>query len=327
MNQLAVTVGTMLVQALGIKLDYVWLSVVGITLMVIFAPLVALTLKESPRWLIIKGKKAMAINSLSWLRGPDYDVDLEVQEIETQLAGEEKSLIQIVRTICSWPVLYPIILSVFLMFFQDFVGYYAVIFNGEEIFEEAGVSNAAVITFISIGLVQFIATFIGAFLTDIFGRKLLLMIGSVTMCLGMMGLSTYDFLKNEPYCDPPGDSKCKNNLEPLAIASMVVYMGGFSIGWGALPWLMTSEMIPTRVKGPGVGIVTCISWIFTVIVLSAFGSYEEAVKPWGTFLTFAVFSIISLFFIAIFLPETKGKSLEEIERHFNRNHNQYTPLD
>ena len=326
MNQLAVTVGTLLVQALGIKLDYVWLSVVGIILMVVFAPLASWTLKESPRWLVIKGERTKAINTLHWLRGSDYDIDLEVQEIETQLASEEKSLAETVRTICSLPVLHPIILSVLLMFFQDFVGYYAVIFNGEEIFEGAGVSNAAVITFISIGLVQFIATFIGAFLTDIFGRKLLLIIGSITMCLGMMGLSAYDFLKNEPYCDPPDDSKCKNNLEPLAISAMIVYMSGFSIGWGALPWLMTSEMIPTRVKGPGVGIVTCISWVFTVIVLSSFGSYEEVVKPWGTFLTFAVFSLISLFFIAIFLPETKGKSLEEIERRFNRNRNQYIPL-
>lgn len=326
MNQLAVTVGTLLVQAFGIELDYVWLSVIGIIVMVAFMPLAAWTLKESPRWLIIKGKKARAIDALNWLRGPDHDIDSEVEEIETQLAGEEKSFSEIVRTLCSWPVVHPIILSLFLMFFQDFVGYYAVIFNGEEIFEQAGVKNAAVITVISIGLVQVISTFIGAFLTDIFGRKLLLLIGSVVMCFGMAGLSIYDFLKNEPYCNPPDDSKCKDNLEALAISAMIVYMSGFSIGWGALPWLMTSEMIPTRVKGPGVGIVTCLSWVSTTIVLMAFGSYEELVKPWGTFLTFGFFSFISIFFIAIFLPETKGKTLEEIERHFNRNRNDYEPL-
>ena len=325
MNQLAVTVGIFLVQALGIGLNYIWLSVVGIILMIIFIPL-AWTLEESPRWLIVKGKKTRAIDALKWLRGPNHDIDLEIQEIETQLAGEEKSFVEIARIICSWPVLHPIILSLFLMFFQDFIGYYAVIFNGEEIFEDAGVGNAAVVTAMSIGLVQCIATCIGAFLTDIFGRKFLLITGSIAMCFGMMGLSTYDFLKNEPYCNPPDDTKCINNLEPLAISAMVVYISGFSIGWGALPWLMTSEMIPTRVKGSGVGIVTALSWVSTVIVLISFRNYEEAVKPWGTFLTFGFFSFLSLFFIAIFLPETKGKSLEEIERYFNRNRSEYVSL-
>jgi len=327
MNQLAVTVGTLLVQALGIGLHYVWLSLVGIVIMVVFVPLAAWTLKESPRWLISKGKKAKATNALDWLRGHNHDVDLELQEIERQLNSEEKlSFVETVRVLCSWPVLHPIILSLFLMFFQDFVGYYAVIFNGEEIFEEVGVSNSAVITTISIGLTQCIATLIGAFLTDIFGRKFLLITGSIVMCFGMMGLSTYDFLKNEPYCNPPDDSKCKENIEPLAISSMIIYMSGFSIGWGALPWLMTSEMIPTRIKGAGVGIVTAISWVFTVIVLASYQEYDETVKPWGVFLTFGIVSFISMFFIAIFLPETKGKTLEEIERYFNRNHNQYIPL-
>ena len=83
---------------------------------------------------------------------------------------------------------------------------------------------------------------------------------------------------------------------------------------------------PIEMKVITAALLTCISWVFTVIVLSSFGSYDEAVKPWGTFLTFAFFSLISMFF-AIFLPETKGKTLEEIERHFNHNRNQYIPLD
>ena len=120
-----------LVQALGFGLNYIWLSVVGIIIMIVFVPL-AWTLKESPRWLIAKGKRARAIDSLYWLRGNNYDVDHEIQEIEAQLAGEEDSFVEIMRIIFSWPVLHPIILSLF-MFFQNFIGHYAVIFNGEEI--------------------------------------------------------------------------------------------------------------------------------------------------------------------------------------------------
>jgi len=328
MNQLAVTAGILLVQSLGIGLSYLWLSTVAILVMVIFVPLAAWTLKESPRWLISRDNNASASQVLLWLRGPTFDIDQEQKEIETQIASEGKfTFLQSLPVIATWPVLHPLILSMFLMFFQDFSGVNAIIFNGEEIFIQAGVENASVVTAVTIGLVQFIGTLIGAFLTDIFGRKFLLMVGGVVMCIGMLALSAYDFLKNEPYCDPDSnDSKCITNLDALAIGAMVFYVAGFSIGWGALPWLLTSELIPTRVRGAGVGIATCFSWLTSVIVLAAFGSYEEAVKQWGLFLSFGIIALLSVFFVGFFIPETKGKSLEEIERYFNRNRNQYIPL-
>ena len=164
------------------------------------------------------------------------------------------------------------------------------IFNGQQIIEQADVSNAAVMAIITIGVAQVVATLVGVILTDhdILGRKILLITGGLTMCLSMAVLSVYDLLNNKPYCDPPHDSKCIDNLQPLAITAVMFYIVGFSIGWGALPWLMASELIPMRVQGAGVGIATCVNWICAAIVLGFFGIYQNLIKPWGTFLTFCI---------------------------------------
>ena len=330
LNQLAVTIGILLVQSLGIGLHYEWLCVIGLAILLVYVPLSSMTLRESPRWLISSGKNSVAGKVLAWLRGPDFDVNQEQMEIEAQLASEEKlTLLEQLRSFSTRPVFHPLILAMFLMFFQQFSGINAIIFNGESIFEEAGVSNPAVITAVSIGAVQVVATLVGVILTDIVGRKILLTIGGITMCVSLVVLSIYDFLNNEPYCHPdasPSDPKCKDHLQPLAITAMMFYIVGFSIGWGALPWLLASELIPLRVKGAGVGIATCFNWICATIVLLSFGSYQDAVEPWGAFLSFAVVCLLSVIFVLVFVPETKGKTLEEIEDHFNRGGKQYTPI-
>ena len=319
MNQLAVTVGVLLVQALGIGLSYDWLSVIGLALMLLFVPLTSMTLRESPRWLINQGKNLQAGRVLAWLRGPNFNVNKEQMEIEAQIASEEKlTFAEQMKALTTRPVLHPLVLAILLMFFQQFSGVNAVIFNGQQIIEQAGVSNAAVMATITIGIAQVVATLVGVILTDILGRKILLITGGLTMCLSMAVLSVYDLLKNEPYCHPPDDPKCIENLQPLAITAVMFYIVGFSIGWGALPWLMASELIPMRVRGTGVGIATCVNWICAAIVLGFFGTYQSLVKPWGTFLTFCIICLLSVIFVAVFTPETKGKSLEEIEGHFNR---------
>ena len=330
MNQLALTVGTLLVQALGIRLHYQWLCVIALAILLVYVPLSAMTLKESPRWLIKKGDDLRSFKALTWLRGPFYDIKQERAEIKVQIESEEKlTLLERFRSFSNCDAFHPLILAMFLMFFQQFSGINAIIFNAQPIFEEAKVSNAAVVTAISVGAAQVVATLIGVMLADIYGRKILLVVGGLTMCASLAVLSVYDFLKNEPYCHPdavPADPKCKDNLQPLAIIVMMFYIVGFSIGWGALPWLLTFEIIPLRVKGAGVGIATCFNWICAGIVLLFFGNYQETVKTWGTFLSFAVICLLSVIFVLVFIPETKGKSLEEIEGYFNRKSKQYEPV-
>ena len=326
LNQLAISIGVLLPQALGTKLDYVWLSVAALAILVVLVPL-STTLRESPRWLISHGRNMQARRVLVWLRGPDYNVELEQNEIETQLLGKQKmTAFNFFKEVTTRPVFHPMILSTVVMFIQQFSGIKAVIYNGQSIFEEAGVSNAATVTAITIGGVMVIASIPGAILSDIIGRKMLLVSGNIVMCLSMAALSVYDLLKNEPFCHPPDDPKCKDHLQPLAITAMIIYMIGFSLAWGALPWLIASELIPLRVRGIGVGVVSCLNWMFSMLVLLSFGSYQDAVKPWGVFLSFGIINLLSIIFVTVFIPETKGKSLEEIEQYFSFHRKQYIPL-
>ncbi|XP_065897317.1 uncharacterized protein [Dysidea avara] len=326
LNQLAIAVGVLLPQALGTELHYVWLSVAALAILLVLVPL-STTLKESPRWLISHGRYREARRVLVWLRGPNYNVEVEQNEIETQLLGKSKlTVIEVFKEATTRPVFYPMILSTLVMFIQQFSGIKAVIYNGQSIYEQGGVKDAATVTAITIGGVMFVATIPGAILADILGRKILLVSGNIIMCLSMAALSVYDLLRNEPYCRPPDDPKCRDDLQPLAITAMIAYIIGFSTAWGALPWLIASELIPLRVRGIGVGVVSCFNWIFSMIVLLSFGSYQDAVKPWGVFLSFGIINLLSVIFVGVFIPETKGKSLEEIELNFNSRQKQYIPL-
>ena len=328
MNQLAATVGVLLVLALGIGLSYDWLCVVALAAMLLFVLLTSATLYESPRWLISQGRDLQACKVLMWLRGPSFDVRKEQTDIKTQLNNEGNlKIIERIRALATRPVLHPLILAMLLMFFQQFSGINAVVFNGEEIIKQAGVSNAAVMAAITIGFTQVVGSLIGVILNDIVGRKVLLVISGITMFLSMICLSIYDLLRNEPYCDPPDDPKCKDNLQPLAITAIIFYITGFSVGWGGVPWLMASELIPMKVRGIGVGIATCVNWLCAVIVLISYGSYEDLVMPWGAFLTFGVICLFSVIFVVVFTPETKGKSLEEIELIYNHPCNEDIPLE
>ena len=283
--------------------------------------LMAVTLKETPRWLMTQHRNHEARRVLVWLRGAQYDVDKELKEVAQQLESENKrklSFLEIIRELKKKSVAYPIIISVFLMFFQQFSGMMAIIFNAEDIFRGAHIKSAGLISSVTIGGVQIIATFFGTLLADVAGRRILLLISTAIMCLSLISMGTYGFLNEKPYCDPPDDSNCKSHFYPMAIASMACFIAGFSIGMGGLPWIIVSEIVPLKVRGFGVGIVTCANWIFVIIITGLFRNYEDAVHSWGAFWSFGLVCFCGIIYVAVFIPETKGKSLEEIEFSYRK---------
>ena len=324
MAQLGITLGVFAVEASGILLEYEWLSVIALSVFAIFVPL-TMTLVETPRWLINKGRYLQASNALLWLRGRAYAVVKEQREIEQQLVSEKELTIwESIQAFKTKPVLHPMILALSLMFLQQFSGIYAVIFNAQRIFEDSGVSHAALVASLAVGSAQVIATFFGFLLTDVLGRRILLIAGGLIMACSMTSMGTYAYLTNKPYCHPDASvnttTGCVQGLQSLAISSMMFYIIGFSIGWGALPWLLSSEIIPMRVRGVGMGIATFATFSFAAVITGAFEGYQKAVNPWGTFWSFGLICFLAVIFVAVFIPETKGKSLEEIERYFYLQH-------
>ena len=112
------------------------------------------------------------------------------------------------------------------------------------------------------------------------------------------------------------DIVCNRDFGWLAIMSIGLYIFGFSISWGPIPFLLSSELFPTAVRGKCMSIGTFVNWGLAVIISFTFNSYRTLVYPFGAFWTFTGFSFLSFFFVLIFLPETKGKTLHEIEKYF-----------
>ena len=309
------TVGVFVAQVVGTYTTYYWLAVITLVVISLFT-LLAVTLKETPRWLITQDRQYEAREVLVWLRGVHYDVDKELKDITNQLELENNTKLSFFKKLREFKkrsVLYPVIIAVVLMFFQQFSGIAGIVFNAEDIFKDANIKSPGLLSSVTIGGTQMVATFLGTLLADVVGRRILLLISSTVMCLSLAVMGTYEYLNEEPYCDPSDGSNFKSHLYPMAIASMACFIAGFSIGMGGLPWIIASEIVPLKVRGFGVGIVTCANMIFVIITTGLFRNFEDAVHSWGAFWSFGLVSFFGIFYVAVFIPETKGKSLEEIE--------------
>ena len=320
--QLAVTIGIFLVYAIGAfdAITYYWLALVPLIILPFYVILM-IPLRETPRWLVSKGRRLKAGTTLLWLRGNRCNIVNEQRLIEKSLSnsssvGMLKGLLELRKK----THFHPLLISIALMVFQQFSGINAIIFYSEEILERTGsISNPRVVSTLAVGGVQVIATIVGVILTDLAGRRKLLTVGALTMSVSMATLGLYYFLNTEPFCNPDtASSKCKDNLTWLAIVSLMIYIIGFSIAWGALPWVVTSEIIPNDIRGVGVGIATFINWASAAIVTGFFAEYVKLVRIWGAFWSFSIVMLLGFFFTLVFVPETKGKSLEEVEKLFKK---------
>ena len=319
MNQLALTSGTFFGQIIGVYIPYYWLAVIPLAFTLSFVVL-STTIKETPRWLMTQGRRYEAKKVLMWLRGPGYDTEQELQDIQERILSQKKlTILEIVQEFKNRSVYYPVILACFVMFFRQFSGAFAILFNAEDIFKQADVTSPGLTSSLATGGVQIIASIIGVFIADLFGRRKILIISGIMMCLshGIMGV--YEYLNSQPYCHPPDDSKCKDHLWPLAIVSIACYIANYTAGIGAIARLLLPELVPLRVRGIGIGISFFVSWSSTIFVAGLFDNYESAVRPWGAFWTLSFICFCSVIFTALFIPETKGKSLEEIERSLKEN--------
>ena len=321
-QQLFVTLGIFFVEILGTissyrpDFKYYHVSLVALAIVLVFEALMLIT-KETPRWLMSHNKPDVAKDVLRFLRGPACNIDKELNGMVEALKKQPQLTFgQTLQEFRHRAVYFPVLLALGLAFFQQFSGINAAIFYAAPIFSEAQVSNPTLVASFAVGAVQVVFTLVSVLLVDLAGRKVLLVIGSVVLSLSgvMIGV---EFILGHFYCH--SDSACR--FSPLAIVGLIFYIMAFSIAWGAIPWLMMSELIPQRVRGISSGIVTAFNWSLAAIITGAFKPYSDAVRPWFAWWTFAVFMALSIPFVLLLLPETKGHSLEEIEELFERHHN------
>lgn len=297
--------GILLSFFVGSYLNWSQLAYFGAALPIPYFLLMLLT-PETPRWFVSKGRVEDARKALQWLRGKDANVEKELKDLTRTQGDPDKKGRNAFTELFNRKYMAAVFISLGLMLFQQLSGINAVIFYAASIFKMSGSSVDENLSSIIIGVVNFASTFIATAIIDRLGRKMLLYISSVSMIATLVTLGVYFYIK-----DSGVDTSAYGWL-PLAC--LMIYVLGFSIGFGPIPWLMLGEILPSKIRGTAASLATGFNWTCTFIVTKTFHNIVEVIKLYGTVWLFAVICLLGLFFVIFFVPETRGKSLEEIER-------------
>ena len=292
LNQLAVTVGILGAYCVNyaLSLEGDWRLMLGLGAVPGAILGIALFfLPESPRWMVLRGRKEGARAILT---------DAEILEIEQSITHEKVNL----RALFAPAIKPALIIAMGLAFFQQVTGINTIIYYAPTIFERAGFGDAshAILATMSIGVVNVLFTLISLPLIDRVGRRPLLIIGiagmfvSLALCgvaFGMTDLTSFRW---------------------IALFCVLAYIAFFAISLGPIMWLMISEVFPLQERGLGTSLAVCAQWGFNMIVSVTFPSLLHAAGASMTFWFYAVLCLAGLVFVIKKVPETKGKTLEEI---------------
>lgn len=317
--QLMVVLGILVVSLFGLGLDWRLISAIEAVFPFIFLVSV-LYIPESPYYSVKKGKSSEARDALKWLRGPEYDMEQELAEMEARVRIElsQKSRFSDLWSSWAWK---PVMVAIGLMVFQQLSGINAALFNAVAIFESAGSELDTLVAAVLLNVDQVLFCFISSLLVERLGRRTLFLISEVGMCISMFALGAFFFIKeqceNELEATPASD--CQQQVTALGwlpLTSLILFIATFAVGAGPMPWLMFGEILPARVKGPGGSVASFTNWFLAFIVTLTFVDIQEAIGSSGAFWMFGGFCVLGIFFTLFLLPETKGKTPEQIQAFF-----------
>ncbi|KFM08085.1 Solute carrier family 2, facilitated glucose transporter member 8, partial [Aptenodytes forsteri] len=319
--QLMVVTGILGAYVAGITLKWHWLAVLCAfpsCIMLLFMSF----MPETPRFLLNRNKRSEAIASLRFLRGPHADHEWECRQMEASVQEEGLNLSEFKN-----PSIYrPLLIGVALMFFQQVTGINAVMFYAETIFENADFKVIRVMASVVVGSIQVCFTAVAALIIDKTGRKVLLYISGIIMALStaLFGLYFKMVLPSRNNSSNPDVWFTLNSASPgtessiswLAVVSLGLFVAGFALGWGPVPWLVISEIFPLKARGISSGVCVLTNWVMAFLVTKEFNDFIGILTSYGTFWLFSAFCCLNVTFTAFYIPETKGQTLEQIEAYY-----------
>ncbi|VAH11244.1 unnamed protein product [Triticum turgidum subsp. durum] len=306
-NQLSVTIGILLAYTLGMFVPWRILSVLGILPCSILIPGLFF-IPESPRWLAKMGKMEDFESSLQVLRGFETDISAEVNEIKRSVASSRRRTTIRFAEIKHKRYSVPLMIGIGLLILQQLSGVNGIFFYAASIFKAAGLKNSNLAT-CGLGAVQVVATGITTWLTDKAGRRLLLIISATGMTISLLVVSVSFFVQHRrsfsfTLCD-----------EYAFTGWTCAFVLAFSLGMGAIPWIIMSEILPVNIKSLAGSTATLANWM-TSWLITMTASLMLNWSNGGTFAIYAAVSMGTLLFVCLCVPETKGRTLEEIAFSF-----------
>jgi sugar porter (SP) family MFS transporter len=252
----------------------------------------------SPRWLIDKGRDDDARAVLERYRFGEDDVENEVKEIK-DVAEQEVSL----RELVARGVRRMMVVGIALAIFQQIVGINTVIYYAPTILKFAGQQNTGALTqSVYIGCTNVFFTIVAILLLDRLGRRFFLITGTSILTVALIVLGVFF-----------ASTSLQQNVGWLALVALLVYIMGFAIGLGPVFWLMISEIFPLQMRGPAMAVCTMFNWGFNFLIAYTFLSLTDLITKQGTFWLYAFFAVCAVIFFVTVVPETKDRSLEEIQ--------------
>ncbi len=273
-----------------------WRWMIGMEALPAFAyTLMVFSVPKSPRWLIVQKGNVEAARKVFQALYPKDEVENQIRSVQQSINQPEKSN----DRLFSKKFKIPLMLAFAVSFFNQFSGINALLYYATRIFESAGLGEEAVVlSTVGIGIANFIFTILGVVLIDRLGRRQLMYIGSVGYILTLATTSlafAYGW----------------SNIVPPAL---FLFIGAHAIGQGAIIWVFISEIFPNHVRSSGQAFGTSVHWVLAAIIPAMVPVLFSTIGAATVFAIFAGFMVLQLLWVAFLMPETKGKSLEELEK-------------
>jgi len=301
-----------------------------------------LKLHRSPRWLLLRASRQgrggllggsqdalvdEARAALKFFRtsASSEEVEAELQEIQDELTTVVVDNEAPPGCCETFKYPRPLIIGCGLVFLQQVTGQPSVLYFATNIFKDAGFSSSAALSSVGVGFVKLLATLFTVFRVDQFGRRQLLLWGIALMVLPLAVLSVAFAFRR---CEAVGVaiSDCPEDQVGLpkpwayaTVAALMVYVSGYQVGFGPISWLMISEIFPLRVRGAALSTAAMVNFCSNILMTLCQAALMRALTPAGVFALYLGLALFSLVFVKYTVPETRGRSLEDIEREMTGN--------
>lgn len=248
---------------------------------------------ETPRYLISKNKDQEALTILEKVNNSKEKANAIYQEIKQTVDVKNVRVFSYGKLV--------VIVGILLAAFQQFVGINVILYYAPRIFAEMGASSdGSMFQTVIIGIVNFIFVLIAMLLVDRVGRRLLMIVGSIGMAVGMFGVTALAYL---------------DQMGIGALIFILIFVAFYNLSFGGLMWVLASELFPNKVRGQVMAITVVANWGSNLLISSTFPSLLEFGAGFA-YTFYGVMCVLALLFVLKLVPETKGKTLEEIEKYW-----------